>query len=271
MKPQLSIWSSYYKELSPEDMVLKFLEDGITCTELSDEHGEALLKRGDAKSVGASFGAFAREHGFSIPQGHLWLKIHLCDDGVLEDLKNWVDLFEAIGITYGVLHPDDNAQGATHAEKLDANIAVLKELDKYLRGKNFVVCLENMPGITESIDDLNYILDALDSPHFGICLDTGHLNVWGDRDQRNFILKAGKRLKALHVHNNDGTHDQHVMPYGRGDIDFDAIVLSLREIGYDGIFNYEIPWESIRCPLELRAAKLDFIKKGFAYMMRNWN
>lgn len=269
MKPQLAIWSSYYIDLSPEEMVLEFLKNGITCTEFSDEHGEMLLARGDAKAVGAQFGAFARAQGFSIPQGHLWLKIRLCEDGVLAHLKNWVDLFEAIGITRGVLHVDRNAEGATLKERLDKNIAVLKELDEYLRGKNFIVCLENLEQITESIDDLTYILDALDSPNFAICLDTGHLNVVPDKDQRKFILKAGKHLKALHVHNNDGTHDQHIMPYCRGNIDFDAIVEALKEVDYDGIFNYEIPAEN-HCTLELRAAKLEFIKKGFDYMMRNW-
>jgi len=267
--PALAIWSSYYVDLSPEEMVLTFLENGITSTELSDEHGEMLLARGDAKVVGAQFGAFARAHGFSIPQGHLWLKINLCDDGVLEKLKEWVDLFEAIGITRGVLHPDCMAEGDNLQEKLDKNIAVLKQLNQYLRGKNFVVCLENMEGITENIEELLYILDALDSPNFGICLDTGHLNAYGDKDQYRFIQKAGKKLKALHVHNNDGTHDQHIMPYCRGNIDFDVMVRGLREVGYDGIMNYEIPAEN-HCCLELRSAKLDFIKKGYAYMMRHW-
>ena len=268
MNTTLAIWSSYYKELSPEDALLEFLKCGISCTELSDEHGEALLARGDAKTVGAQFGAFAREHGFSIPQGHLWLKIRLCEEGAVEKLKAWIELFEAIGIERGVLHPDWMANGETRREKLDENIKALLELKTYLAGRKFMICLENMPGLTDSIEDLEYILDALDSPNFGICLDTGHLNIAEDKDQRRFILKAGSRLKALHVHNNDGTHDQHVMPYGRGDIDFDAVVQALREVEYDGIFNYEIPWESIRCPLVLRNAKLDFIKKGHAYMMR---
>ena len=126
-----------------------------------------------------------------------------------------------------------------------------------------------MEGITENVEELLYILDGLDSPNFGICLDTGHLNAYGDKDQYRFIQKAGKKLKALHVHNNDGTHDQHIMPYCRGNIDFDVMVRGLREVGYDGIMNYEIPAEN-HCCLELRSAKLDFIKKGYAYMMRHW-
>ncbi len=269
MNETLSIWSSYYKELSPEDAILEFLKCGITCTELSDEHGAALLERGDAKTVGAQFGAFAREHGFSIPQGHLWLKVRLCEEGAVEKLKTWIDLFEAIGIKRGVLHPDWFAKGESRREMLDENIKALLKLKAYIEGKDFMICLENMPGISDSIEDLMYMLDVLDSPQFGICLDTGHLNIAEDKDQRRFILTAGSRLKALHVHNNDGTADQHVMPYGRGDIDFDAVVQALREVDYDGIFNYEIPWECIRCPLVLRNEKLKFIKKAHAYMMHH--
>ena len=88
-------------------------------------------------------------------------------------------------------------------------------------------------------------MDQLDEACFGICLDTGHLNL-KDKDQRNFILKAGKRLKALHIADNQGETDQHMMPYGRGNIDFDEVIRALREVDYEGLFNLEIPCENRR-------------------------
>lgn len=42
---KLSIWSSYYKELKVEEAVERFLKNGISCFELSDEHGLELLNR----------------------------------------------------------------------------------------------------------------------------------------------------------------------------------------------------------------------------------
>lgn len=39
----------------------------------------------------------------------------------------------------------------------------------------------------------------------------------------------------------------------------------LKEIGYDGLYNYEIPGES-HCPPEIREYKLQYIKKCFEYL-----
>ena len=42
---KLSIWSSYYIDLSPEEAVDRFCVNGIYSSELSDEHGLQLLER----------------------------------------------------------------------------------------------------------------------------------------------------------------------------------------------------------------------------------
>ena len=59
-----------------------------------------------------------------------------------------------------------------------------------------------------------------------------------------------------------------MMPFGRGHIDFSAVVSALRAIDYCGLFNYEIPGES-RIPFEVRGYKLDYIKKAYDYLMRS--
>lgn len=43
----------------------------------------------------------------------------------------------------------------------------------------------------------------------------------------------------LHLHDNYGTRDDHSMPYF-GTIDWDEIMRALRDIGYEGTFNYEV-------------------------------
>ena len=48
----------------------------------------------------------------------------------------------------------------------------------------------------------------------------------------------GSRLKALHIHDNDRWHDSHQIP-GSMDIDFDAMVKALADMGYDGFFTLE--------------------------------
>jgi sugar phosphate isomerase/epimerase len=56
------------------------------------------------------------------------------------------------------------------------------------------------------------------------------------------------------------------MPFGRGTVDFASVVAALREIGYGGLFNLEIPGESC-IPLPLRDAKIAYIKTCYDYLM----
>ena len=106
---KLSIWSSYYMELKIEDAIKRFVDNGIYCIELSDEHGFELLSRNDdVLETAKNFANFLKEYNFEISQGHLWLKIKICaDDTALEKLFRWIDMYEEIGIKNMVLHCDN--------------------------------------------------------------------------------------------------------------------------------------------------------------------
>lgn len=52
---QKSMWSSFFHDLPPEEAVELFAREGWTRLELSNEHGSALLGRGDAERTGAAF------------------------------------------------------------------------------------------------------------------------------------------------------------------------------------------------------------------------
>ena len=274
---KLSIWSSYYMELKIEDAIKRFVDNGIYCIELSDEHGFELLSRNDdVLETAKNFAYFLKEYNFEISQGHLWLKIKICaDDTALEKLFRWIDMYEEIGIKNMVLHCDNLSEtNLSREEKIEKNIEKLQILAEYIKNKEITVCLENLrphsPEETElvdrSADDLLYIIERIGSSKFGICLDTGHLNLT-DKNQREFILKAGDKLKALHITDNDGNTDQHLMPFNRGTVDFPEIIKALKEIKYNGIFNLEIPGER-SIPLELRDAKIGYIKAFYQYLMK---
>ena len=52
------------------------------------------------------------------------------------------------------------------------------------------------------------------------------------------IKTLGKRLSALHLHDNDKWHDSHQIPFSMS-IDFATIVKALKEIRYEGFFTLE--------------------------------
>ena len=85
-----------------------------------------------------------------------------------------------------------------------------------------------------------------------ICLDTGHTNkaqcvarehgseVLGVADS---VRLFGKELKLLHLHDNNSYSDQHLPPHWAGKdgaIDWDATMAALDEVGYSGVYNFEL-------------------------------
>lgn len=128
------------------------------------------------------------------------------------------------------------------------------------------ICLENLVKSFNSSQSLMWLLDRLDPEKFGICLDTGHLNMCR-QTQADFIHSAGGRLHALHIADNEGETDQHMMPFGRGSVNFDEVVRALREVDYHGLFNLEIPGER-NAPLKVRGYKLEYIRKCYEYMLK---
>ena len=99
------------------------------------------------------------------------------------------------------------------------------------------IAVENVP--SASLDALNEVVDRLTAEGYliGICYDTGHANVAG-LDQYKAIQALGGRIKMLHVHDNFGK-DQHIPPFC-GNINWNAVMQALANVGYDGDLNFEV-------------------------------
>lgn len=279
MEAKLSIWSQYYHELKIEDAVLEFKRNGIFCSELSDEHGEELFSRSeDYVATGKKLAQFLAEQDFCMSQGHLWLRVKICtDDDAVERLCKWIDMYEAIGIKNMVLHTEEMyTVDLPREERVALNVERLRAVADHVKDKDITICLENLRSsrperavedlVAGSVDNILEMIEAVGSDRFGICLDTGHLNLTY-KNQREFILRAGDKLRALHIADNQGKgEDQHMMPFAKGRVDFFEVVGALREIDYHGLFNLEIPGET-RIPLELRNEKIKYIKACYDYLM----
>ena len=177
-------------------------------------------------------------------------------------------MFSEIRISKAVLHCDGESfpTDTSLENKYMENILVLKELTEYAKDKDIVICIENLRKFTSEVDELLYIVNSVGGDNIGICLDTGHLNL-NSKDQEGFIKRAGKYLKALHIADNEGYTDQHMMPFGKGNVDFLKVMQALKEVKYDGLFNLEIPGER-NCPLEIRKYKIDYIKNVYEYLLK---
>ena len=72
---------------------------------------------------------------------------------------------------------------------------------------------------------------------FGVVIDTGHSHIAGDLP--GTAQRYGRRLKSLHIHDNDASSDQH-RRIGHGTIDWRRFAGDLGASGYEGPLLLEI-------------------------------
>lgn len=107
--------------------------------------------------------------------------------------------------------------------------------------------MEEGPGCSayKAADRIDALNDKYGAEVLGFCYDTGHGNLVGI-DPYKFITILGKRLKVLHMHENDGIGDLHQMPFtftrtreNTSVLDWDGVLQGLKEISFDGVLSFE--------------------------------
>ena len=277
----ISLWSGYYPELAPEALIDTLLAAGFQHMEVSITLVNQLTARdGTMESIGAAYAAYAKEHGFSFPQGHLSYEQTLLRPESLDILKRDIDLFLGAGIQNAVLHFNGGNELPLD-QRHEARLQVVSTLCDYVKDTNLTLCLENLGSVpeTHTVERLLGIIETVGSDRLAICLDTGHLHLVNGRNeakqsQQEFIRKAGPKLRALHITDNNRILDEHLMPFSsRYPIDWVEVVSTLREIDYKGLFNLELPGERF-APIPIRDAKLKYIRFLAEYLLSdeflNW-
>ncbi|MDP6505490.1 MAG: TIM barrel protein, partial [Planctomycetota bacterium] len=86
--------------------------------------------------------------------------------------------------------------------------------------------------------ELRELVDGFQSSRVGVCWDTGHAHMQG-LEQGGELRTLGERLKMLHIQDNNGKTDQHLLPF-MGTVDWKDIMDALYDINYAGDFTYEV-------------------------------
>jgi sugar phosphate isomerase/epimerase len=125
--------------------------------------------------------------------------------------------------------------------------------------------------MAERIDRIN---EKYGAEVLGFCFDTGHANLVGI-DFEKFILTLGKRLKVLHIHDNDGIADLHQVPFtftrtreNNPSTDWEGFIRALRAIAYDGVLNFETAPVLRSFPEGLRPQALHMLAEIGQYFAR---
>lgn len=204
----------------------------------------------------------AKKHGLIYSQMHapypvwVWGKDEQSEYMAGQVIPKCLEIAGFLGIPYVVIHPYKMQYRQSCQEERRQNLIFFKSLIDTARENGVIICLENLyesiggrlvEGVCADPEEASWYVDTLNEAageeRFGFCLDTGHLNLVKRRPYET-VQKLGRRIKILHLHENDGIEDLHQIPYtfGRKPEDgfhWDGLLRGLREIGYSGVLSFE--------------------------------
>lgn len=210
------------------------------------------MRDDDWESYVLELAQLGRECGVAFRQSHLpYYDIfrNSVPDKTMETLIERSIIASAmLGVRWAVTHPGTFYEDVNASQEKNL-VYYSKHLDT-AKSHGVGICLENDFGyIPEDprkmlycadVQELTALVDAFSDPeHMGICYDFGHANLCPDPDHYQNLLTIGSRLKALHVQDNHGITDEHLLPF-HGNIDWSSCMAGLVKIGYAGNLTYEI-------------------------------
>ena len=166
-----------------------------------------------------------------------------CHEFSLGEILQAVDAAAIVGVQYFVIHPGpEDAVIPPSEERLRRLENVVESLDVVARrcAERGIACvLENkLPHLLfGNVRDILWILDSLDSPQVGVCLDTGHASLSGGLLQ--VVHSLAPQIWMMHVHDNNGHADDHYPP-GDGRINWHALLNDLMQVHFHGTLMLEL-------------------------------
>lgn len=226
--------------------------------------------------------ARAEARGLSFLQAHAPFNSSFSDEArtekrfheIVVSMKN----ASLLGVKNIVVHPYQHLtfwEDGIPDRLFEINMKFYRRLLPYAEEYGIRICTENMyqqEGVIVQHStcskpyDMNRYFDEMNHPLFGCCLDIGHA-VLVREDPSAFAREMGKeRLACLHVHDVDGMHDNHTLPYfgaiyewdshmGEyvGGVNWARFMQTLAAIGYTGNLTFEADIFMRKLPVECAA------------------
>jgi len=150
------------------------------------------------------------------------------------------------------------------------NLDFYKKLIPYAEEFEIKIAIENIAGsITETPKGLLELIHLLDNRVFTVCYDVGHANICGQASA-DMPKVLGQHIGCTHIHDNDGIHDSHTLPY-HGTINWERVMKAFAEIGYEGNLSFEAGLFVNSVPVDLRKESAKYMASvGRHLIERYW-
>jgi sugar phosphate isomerase/epimerase len=160
-------------------------------------------------------------------------------------LKDSIETAAGMGAQIVSICPGHTLHGQTRENGWELLKSSLQALCDFAGPRGIRLALE--PADRYETDLLNTVKDAaqmtaeVDCPNLGVVIDSGHVRLTGETMPEAFAA-AADRLYHLHVDDNNGLRDQHLIP-GEGLVDFHEMFTLARQAGYQGFLCAELSWD----------------------------
>lgn len=124
----------------------------------------------------------------------------------------------------------------------DLLVGMRKSLDQLLPlacDAGITLAMENDDEPPLSKEAMVNLVNEYRTPYLGICLDIGHSNL--NENPIEVLKKFAPFLVNLHIHDNFGQNDEHLIPFD-GNIKWEKIIQELVNFQYDKLLTFEIKW-----------------------------
>jgi sugar phosphate isomerase/epimerase len=133
--------------------------------------------------------------------------------------------------------PDASSAGEGTGDTRDGARRSVEALADLAAPLGVRIAVELLPNELSRAGSLVHFVDALDRPDVGICLDVGHAHL--DGDLVDTIDVVSEHLAAVHLHDNAGRADDHLVPFD-GTIDWPGALTGIQKVGFDGPLMLEL-------------------------------
>jgi sugar phosphate isomerase/epimerase len=179
-------------------------------------------------------------------------------DTRLEFLCRAVDVAQHLGsdaVSFWSGAPEDYAAFSVHLDRL---VEACRRLCDYAASRDVRLAFEPEPGmLIDSMARFEELLDRVGHPSFGLTIDLGHLHCQGETPIAGHLRRWRHLLWNIHIEDmRRGVHE-HLM-FGNGEMDFEPILWTLREIGYHGGLHVELSRHS--------ADAVETARRSFAFL-----
>lgn len=148
----------------------------------------------------------------------------------VDELKRTLEIAEIIPFRYLIQHLGVSGQEFSEYA-VEAAFSSLEELTVFARQRGVEVLLENTPNELSTAERLE-LFNSMTHLGLNYVFDTGHAHIGAGIEHEFGIMQ--RRIRSLHVHDNDGNEDSHLFPMaGKGTIDWGATMDRLRSLPHE--------------------------------------